>query len=165
MKAPKLTKFERRVRNMATRRARHQLMCVPWNRFHKAYEKYIRWQAFCLWVRAVVETEGHVSAWLEAVLRKRCPGFLEQRARSNEKRALDLQLRVWIDNQVFRSARDEGWLDALAFYGFRDARSQGNCAYWEHCENEWKKRRPTSFPTFGEWRRSALAWKLNGDVG
>jgi len=149
---------------MASRRARRQLMCVPWGRFHIAYEEYIRWQGFALWVRAIVETEGHVPSWLEAVLRKRCPGFLEQRTRSNEKQALDLQLRTWIDSQIFRSAKDEGWLDALAFYGFRDARSQGNFAYWEHCENEWKKRRPTSFPTFAEWWRSALNWKIHGDV-
>jgi hypothetical protein len=150
---------------MASRRARRQLMRVPWGRFHIAYEEYIRWQGFVLWVRAVVETKGHVPSWLEEVLRKRCPGFLEQRDRSNEKHAVDLHLRSWIDNRIFLSAKDEGWLDALAFYGFRDARSQGNCTYWEHCENEWKKRRPTSFPTFAEWWRSVLAWKLNGDVG
>jgi hypothetical protein len=149
---------------MASRRARRQLMRVPWGRFHTAYEEYIRWQGFVLWVRAVVETKGHVPSWLEEVLRKRCPGFLEQRVRSKKKHPLDLQLRIWIDNKIFRSAKDEGWLDALALYGFRDARSQGNCAYWEHCENGWKKRRPTSFPTFAEWWRSALAWKLHDDV-
>ncbi len=150
---------------MASRRARRQLICVPWNRFHRAYEKYIRWQAFSFWVHAIVETEGHVPSWLRVALRERCPGFLEHRARSKKKHPLDLQLRSWIDGQIFRPAREEGWLDALAFYGFRDARSQGHFAYWEHCENEWKKRRPTSFPTFAEWWRSALAWKLNGDVG
>src|SRR5579863_8420555 len=139
----------------SSRRARRQLMRVPWDRFRIAYEEYIRWQGFVLWVRAIVETEGDVPSWLEAVLRRRCPGFLEQSACSKKKHPLDLQLRTWIDNQVFRSARDEGWLDALVFYGFRDARSQGNCAYWEHCESEWKKRRPTSFPTFAEWWRSA----------
>lgn len=149
---------------MASRRARRQLMRVPWNRFRKAYESYIRWQAFSFWVRAIVETEDHAPTWLGAALRKRCPGLLEQRSRSEKKHPLDLRLRAWIDNQIFRSARDEGWFDALAFYGFRDARSQGNFAFWEHCESEWRKRRPTSFPTFAEWWRSALAWKLNGRV-
>jgi hypothetical protein len=50
------------------------------------------------------------------------------------------------------------------FYGFRDTRSQGYWAYWEHCENEWKKGRPASSPTFVQWRRSALNWRLQGDV-
>jgi hypothetical protein len=50
------------------------------------------------------------------------------------------------------------------FYGFRDARSQGYWAYWEHCDSEWKKRRPSAIPTFVQWRRSALSWKLQGDV-
>jgi hypothetical protein len=50
------------------------------------------------------------------------------------------------------------------FYGFRDARSQGYWAYWEHCDGEWKKRRPAAIPTFVQWRRSALSGKLEGDV-
>lgn len=164
MKAAKFTKLERKVRDLATRRARRQLMQVPWGRFHKAYEDYIRWQAFVLWVRAVVECEGCTPSLLEAILRKRCPGFMEKGARSNKPELLGLQLLPWVHNQAFGVAKEEGWLDALVFYGFRDARSQGSWEYWEHCESQWKKRRPTSFPTFAEWRRSVLDWKLRGDV-
>ena len=50
------------------------------------------------------------------------------------------------------------------FYGFRDTRAQGYWTYWEHCESEWKKRQPASVPAFPQWRRSALNWKLHGDV-
>ena len=139
-------------------------MQVPWDRFHKAYEEYIRWQAFVLWARAVVDSEGSTPSWLEAILRKRCPGFAEESTRLNKPELLGLQLLPWIHNQVFGFAKEEGWLDALVFYGFRDTRSQGYWTYWEHCENEWRKRRPASFPTFVPWRRSALSWKLRGDV-
>ncbi len=164
MKTVKFSKLERRVGHIASQRARRQLMQVPWDRFHKAYEEYIRWQAFVLWARAVVDLEGNAPSWLEAILRKRCPGFTEESTRSNKPELLGLQLLPWVHNQVFGFAKQEGWLDALVFYGFRDTRSQGYWTYWEHCESEWKKRRPASFPTFVQWRRSALNWKLHGDV-
>lgn len=164
MKTAKFTKIERRVGHIASQRARRQLMQVPWDHFHKAYEEYIRWQAFVLWARAVVEFEGSVPSWLEAILRKRCPGFTEEAARSNKPELLGLQLLPWVHNRVFGLAKEEGWLEALVFYGFRDTRSQGYWAYWEHCDSEWKKRRPASVPTLVQWRRSALSWKLQGDV-
>ncbi len=164
MKTAKFSKLERRVGHIASRRARRQLMQVPWDRFHKAYEEYIRWQAFVLWARAVVELEGSAPSWLEAILQKRCPGFAEESTRSNKPELLGLQLLPWVHNQVFGFAREEGWLDALVFYGFRDTRSQGYWTYWEHCESEWRKRRPASFPAFVRWMRSALSWKLQGDV-
>ncbi len=164
MKTVEFSKLERRVGHIASRRARLQLMQVPWDRFHRAYEEYIHWQAFTFWARTVVESEGCAPSWLKAILRKRCPGFAEEAARSNKPELLGLQLLPWIHNQAFGFAKQEGWLDALVFYGFRDTRSQGYWAYWEHCENEWKKRRPASSPTFVQWRRSALNWKLQGDV-
>ncbi len=164
MKTAKFSKLERRVGHTASRRARRQLMHVPWDRFHKAYEEYIRRQAFALWARAVVESEGCAPSWLKAILRKHCPGFLEETVRSRKPELLGLQLLTWIQNQTFGFAKDEGWLDALVFYGFRDIRSQGYWTYWEHCESEWKKQRPASFPTFVQWRRSASSWKLHGDV-
>lgn len=139
-------------------------MRVPWDYFHKAYEEYVRWQAFVLWARAVVELEGCAPSWLEAILRKRCPGFTEKSARSNKPELLGLQLLPWVHNQVFGFAKQEGWLDALVFYAFRDTRSQGYWAYWEHCDSEWKKRRPAAIPTFVQWMRSALSWELQGDV-
>ena len=164
MKTTKFSKLERRVGHIASRRARLQLMQVPWNRFHRAYEEYIHWQAFTLWARAIIESEGGAPSWLKAILRKRCPGFAEEAARSNRHGLLGFQLLPWIDTQAFGFAKQEGWLDALVFYGFRDTRSQGYWAYWEHCESEWRKRRPAPVPTFAQWRRTALRWKLHGDV-
>lgn len=164
MKRANFSKVERRVGHIASRRARRQLMQVPWNRFHNAYEKYIRWQAFALWARAAVESEGCAPPWLEAILRKRCPGFVEETASSRKPELPVLQLLPWIHDRIFRFAKQEGWLDALVFYGFRDTRSQGHWTYWEGCESDWKKRRPAPFPTFAQWRRSALNWKPQGDV-
>ncbi len=164
MKTAKFTKLERRVGDIASQRAHRQLMQVPWDRFHKAYNEYIRWQAFVLWARAIAELKGSAPSWLEAILRKRCPGFAEEAARSTDPKLLGLQLLPWVHHQAFGFAKQEGWLDALVFYGFRDTRSQGYWAYWEHCESEWKKQRPAPVPTFVQWRRRALDWKLQGDV-
>ena len=164
MKTAEFSKLERRVGHIASRQARLQLMQVPWDRFHRAYEEYIHWQAFTLWARAVVESEGCAPSWLKAILRKRCPGFVEETARSRKLELLGLRLLPWIHNQTFGFAKQEGWLDALVFNGFRDTRSQGYWAYWEHCETEWRKRRPASYPAFVQWMRSALSWKLQGDV-
>ena len=50
---------------------------------------------------------------------------MEEVARSNKPELPGLQLLPWVHNQVFGFAKEEGWLDALAFYGFRDSRSQG----------------------------------------
>jgi hypothetical protein len=165
MKTAKFSKLERRVGHSASRRARRQLIQVPWNRFHKAYEQYIRWQAFVFWARAVVELERSTPSWLEAILRKRCPSLAEKPACSSKTELLGLELLPWVHNQVFGFAKEEGWLDALVFYGFRDIRSQGYWAYWKHCDSEWKRRRPTEIPSFVQWRRLALNWKLHGDVG
>jgi hypothetical protein len=136
-------------------------MRVSRDRFQKVREDYIRWQAFVLWVRAVVDSESRVSPWLEGVLRKRCPGFLGQRTPLKKSRPLDLQLREWIDDQVFWFAEEEGWLDALSFYGFQYPRFARISAYWEHCESEWKNQRPKPIPTFTTWWHSALKWKLD----
>ena len=164
MKTAEFATLERRVGHIASRQARRQLMHVPWDRFHKAYEDYIRWQAFVLWARAVVELGSSVPSWLEAILRKCCPGFAEELTRSNNPELLGLQLLPWVHHQVFWFAKREGWLDALVFFGFRDTRSQGYWTYWEHCETEWRKQRPASVPTLAQWRRSALRWKVQGDV-
>ena len=85
-------------------------MQVPWDRFHRAYEEYIHWQAFTLWARAVVESERRAPSWLKAILRERCPGFAEEAARSSKPELLGLQLLPWIYNQVFGFAKQKGWM-------------------------------------------------------
>lgn len=163
MKA-KFTRLERKVGAIAVRQARSQLMSVPWARFRAAYEKYVRWHSFALWVRAIVEAAGEVPSWLEVILKRRCPGFAKETDRSSRERTMAFRLLPWIHGRAFAIAKAEGWLDALVFYGFRDSRSQGSWAHWEYCMTEWGLRVPKRFPTFAEWWRSALNWNLCGDV-
>src|SRR5271155_3799374 len=72
---------ERRVQELARRRATRQLLRVPGDRFSRAQQKYLGWEAFSLWVRAVVGTEGRVPSWMIPVLQEHCPGFLEHARR------------------------------------------------------------------------------------
>jgi hypothetical protein len=160
MKAPRFSTAELKVRAIASRRANEQLLLVQWRRFRRAYEEYPRWQAFALWGRAVIATEGHAPSWFLATLRARCPGFIEDEASSQEPGLLAFHLLDWVHNQRFAYAKRQGWLDALTFYGVRHPRSRRAWAYWEHCENEWNTKRPTSLPTFNKWWRTALQWEL-----
>jgi len=159
-KAPRFSNAELNVRGIASRRANRQLSRVPWRRFRSAYEEYPHWQAFALWSRAVLASEGHVPSGLVTTLRERCPGFIEDEASSREPELLAFHLLEWVHNQRFGYAKRQGWLDALTFYGVRHPFSRGAWAYWEHCENEWNARRPTSLPTFDTWWRAALRWEL-----
>jgi hypothetical protein len=154
------TKLERRVQGIARRQATRQLMRVPWGRFRKAHRAYPRWLAFALWTQAIVAAEGHTPSWLAAIVRKRCPGFIAKEALTTEPGLLALRLHEWIHKQMFRQAKEEGWLDALIFYGVRDLRSQTTWAYWEHCEKAWDRRRPRSYPGFEKWWQTARKYQL-----
>jgi hypothetical protein len=155
------TKLEQRVEGIARRRATTQLMRVPWNRFRKAYQAYPRWQAFTLWTQAIVAAEGRAPSWLAATLKKRCPGLIGDKAVTSEPGLLALRLHEWIHKQIFRHAKEEGWLDALIFFGVRDLRSQATWTYWEHCEKEWDRRRPRAYPAFEKWWQTARKYKLS----
>jgi hypothetical protein len=135
-------------------------MRIPWDCFHKAHLAYPRRQAFALWAQAIVAAEGRSPSWLTAIVRRRCPGFIENEALLNEPGLLGIRLHEWIHKDVFRDAKGEGWLDALMFFGVRDLRSQAALAYWEYCEKEWNRRRPRSYPTFEKWWQTARKHKL-----
>ena len=163
-------KAERRVQELARGRATRQLLRVPWDRFFQAQQEYLDWEAFSLWVRAIVEAQGCVPASIHQTLQVRCPGFLEHERKCREVHPrqtfpLPLLLLEWIHDRVFAHAKEEGWLDALIFFGVRDPYSQCMWAYWEHCEDEWKLKPPTSYPSFEEWRSAAENWKGCGVVG
>ena len=166
----RLGKAERRVHELARRRATRQLLRVPWDRFFQAQQEYLDWEAFSLWVRAIVEAEGLVPASIHGTLQERCPGFLEYERKCRETHPkqtspLPLLLLEWIHDRVFAHAKQESWLDALTFFAVRDPYSQCTWAYWEHCEEEWKLKPPTSYASFEEWGTAAKNWKGCGPVG
>lgn len=148
---------ERRAQADACLRASRQLLRVGLTRFGRARREYIEWEAFSLWVRAIADTEKRLPAAVVKTIQQRCPGLLPQgRAPA---RILPLDILKWVHNHTFSVAKREGWLDALMFYSVRDPRSQRTWAYWEHCEREWKSKRPRLYPTFKQWVQAAQKWK------
>lgn len=160
LKASRSSHAELKVRAIATRRANAQLLSVPWRRFRRAYEEYPRWQCLALWSRAVIATEGRIPSTLLTTLQECCPGFLENGATSPQPELLVYHLLEWVHHRRFRYAKQQGWLDALTFYGARHLRSEGAWAHWERCEHEWSTKPPTSLPAFEKWRREAIRSEL-----
>src|SRR5258705_6753554 len=158
------TLIETSAQRVAADLASKRVMRVSWKRFCEAYEEYIRWEAFVLWVRAIVEAQGGPSVSLLHVLRKRCAGFVEQGTMSREPRLLALRLHEWIQDHIFSYAKQEGWLDALHFYGVRSPRCEGAWAYGERCEREWKYKQRSTYPGFETWWRSAQNYNLFSKV-
>lgn len=159
----KPTRLELRTQERARRRAKGQLLRVGASRFRKALEECIEWESFFLWVRAIFDVEGTLPTWLLRAVQKRCPGFPHPGKQFRGRRIrrpslLPLHLLEWTHNQIFSDAKREGWLDALIFHAVRDFRSQRTWAYWEHCEREWKKNQPRSYPSFEGWCHAAEKW-------
>lgn len=145
---------------IARREADRQARRVPWKRLLEARRQYVEWNAFSLWVRAIAETEREVPLWLAKILEGRCPGLLGSTARSesalSERKALVCQrLAEWIEENILREAKDEGWLRAVTYYGVRDPDFARDCAYWQHCVKHWERQRPSVYPSFDEWRSAS----------
>lgn len=155
---------EQRIQGIARQRATRQLLRVSSDRFKRAVREYLEWEAFSLWIRAIMDSSRRPPACVMEALQKRCPGFLpnEQAAsklRQGDSDPLPLRFLGWVHHNVFAKAKREGWLDALVFYSVRDPRSRRTWAYWEHCERGWKKKRPRSYPSFERWLHAAKKWR------
>ncbi len=144
--------------------ASKQLMRVRWKRFRQAQDDYVQWEAFVLWIKAIVTAEGCAPLEVAGGIKKRCPGFLEEAAPLQSPELLALRLHEWIHNRIFLEAKHEGWLDALQFYGVRDPRSESAWAHWEQCEQDWRTNRSAGYPEFETWWRTAQDRKLFQEV-
>jgi hypothetical protein len=148
-----------RLQKSARIRADDEARRIPWQRLLNARNQYIDWQEFQLWVRSILEVEGHIPDWLIEIVNDRCPGFLESDTASIPKaaktRPLALRLEDWIDENVFRFAKQEGWFNAITYYAIRDLRYQRAEVCWSECVEKWKKAKPISYPSFEEWQALA----------
>lgn len=127
----------------------------------EAITEFLEWRAFSYWLRLCVETDGSVSESLAAMLRERCPGFLEDaadyaRMHPDEQEFLWLRFLEWTDEKLFQKPTAEGWRHALGYYATRDPRMDQLRAYWKHCHQAWKLQPPATRPSFESWRASAF---------
>ena len=145
-------------------RSRHQAEGergrVGADRLASAINEFIEWRTFAFWVRLIAEKRGKTA--IEAILRHKCPGFLEhladyREAHRDDREFLWLQLIDWIDSHYFDDARSQGWRHALGYYAARDERLDRIRAYWQECDEQWQAQLPSRFPDYEDWRRAALA--------
>jgi len=151
---------ERRVREVARQTAEHEAARIPWSRLQGARKKYIEWEAFALWVRAIEVTEGNFPPWLVEVVNRRCNGFTrfvaeEKVSQSCESPLLWRRLVCWIKEHLFGKIWRGNWMNAVGFYAARDLTSLRNHAYWEYCEHHWKRSKPAVYPSFPDWLRAS----------
>src|ERR1700733_14367842 len=79
---------EARLARYSRRLADSESQLVTPARLAEAVNEFIKWRAFSFWLRLVVEAEGLLSPRTSAILRQRCPGFLEYAAAFSKKRPL-----------------------------------------------------------------------------
>src|SRR2546427_2036811 len=124
--------LERRVEMQAKREADRQARKVPWPLLLESTKKYIEWEAFTLWVRAIEEAERQAPGWLCRAVEVRCPGIVIQKGERLWKR-----LDKWKQETIFAKPIREGWMRAISFYAVRNLAYARIWAYWEYCERLW----------------------------
>jgi hypothetical protein len=145
---------------VARRTAEHEAAPIPWSRLRGAREKYIEWEAFALWVRAIEEAEGNFPQWLAEIVDKRCRGFSKfvaekKLSQSGEPPHLWRHLVCCINEHIFGKIWREGWMNAVGYYAARDLASLRNHAYGEYCERQWKRSKPAAYPSFPDWLKAS----------
>src|SRR5262245_61361636 len=87
-------RLERKVGEKARWAAEREAASIPWPQLQKAREKFVAWEAFGFWVRAIENAEGNVPQWLVRTVEERCPGFLKFVAKRRRRREDRLPL-LW----------------------------------------------------------------------
>lgn len=154
------SQLERQVAEMARYDAEREAARIPWQRLYAAREKYIEWDAFTLWVRAIEHTEGSLPDWVAKAVARRCQGFFKFASEEKSDHAEGGlfhwdNLRQWIHHRVFAAQWREGWMNAVGYYAVRDLAYHRNEAYWEHCEREWARSKPPAYPSFLNWLKAS----------
>jgi hypothetical protein len=162
--------IERRVGEAALRTAEHEAARIPWPRLQQARQKYVAWEAYALWVRAIEEAEGNSLQGLARAVNKRCRGFSKLVAQeklfpSGEPPLFWRDLERWIHTHIFGEIRREGWMNAAGYYAARDLTSLRNHAYWEYCERQWKRSKPAAYPSFPEWLKASEHCRMRNARG
>ena len=152
--------LEKRVGQTARLTAEREAARIPWPRLQAAREKYMAWEAFVLWVRAIEEAQGESPGWLAEVVKKRCPGFLKLLTEKKSEHRSELaflwrRVEIWVNERIFGDIWREGWMNAVGYYAARDLASLRIHAFREYCEREWTRSKPDPHPSFHEWLKAS----------
>lgn len=139
------------------REMRDQALRVPWQELASACGQLAQWRSFSLWVRAIVDTERRLPAWLAAAIEHRCPAFLQSLRTGTDLQSLWLDLDEWVDFHFFSEAIHGGWIQALHYYYGRQPIGEFIWQHWTRMEEEWRARKPAEYPTFDQWQAQIAA--------
>lgn len=107
------SELERQVGQAARLTAEREAARIPWPQLQEAREKYVAWEAFTLWVRAIEDIEGDVPDWLTETVKRRCLGFSELAVKRKQEHPDNPPffwycLEPWINERIFSKAWREG---------------------------------------------------------
>ncbi len=126
--------------------------------------RYIEWEAFAFWSRAIVESAGEMPGHLISVLEQRCPGFVDhvrrQRGRARFATRFWKELLAWIEEHAFAEALADSSLSAIRAAARTHLRGERIAAYWADCSSRWAKAPPNAYPSFEDWLRGADAFVI-----
>jgi hypothetical protein len=157
----KFRQEEVRLARYSRRLADSESRLVTPTRLAEAVNEFIKWRAFSYWLRLIVEAEGVLSERTTAILKQRCPGFVEYATAFSERHPREpqflwLRFLEWADNTVFEAATAQGWRHALGYHATRDPRMDQLRAYWKQCHQAWAAAPPAVLPCFDDWRQAAV---------
>lgn len=150
-----------RVRRQTELRALEEAKRVPWKLLAKAADDYTEWQAFSLWIRAVVEAAKSVPAVVVQEVRARAPQLLGRIGSDTEAgvttgRAVGpglwQEVSQWAEVNIFAAAKRGGWLGAVRYFSAMSLRSMNAWAHWEQAIEQWCLASPKVFPTYAQWQ-------------
>jgi hypothetical protein len=145
------------------RKARSSAKLVHAERLGDAVARYMDYEALAYWARPALARCPDLPTEVVSEVERHCPGFLggiiEGRQHASGGASERWQgLMLWIADQFFRDAKNEGWFDAILLHARSHPRAIRTMEYAGHCDEVWTSQGPEPYPSFEDWRRDADAY-------
>ena len=146
-------------------RALDQARKVPWRRLAAAVDQANHWEAFGLWLRAVVDAAKNLPPLVDQQLEAKIPGFLA-RVEADMRAALKKDapghrlwnlVSSWTAVNIFLEPKVQGWLDAVHYFSSMSLPYMKAWAHWDRVHEEWRTNPPAEWPTFERWQDDIAA--------
>lgn len=134
-----------------------QSLRVSWRGLAAEVNRVLEFRAFSLWTRAIIEIEGSIPDSVLASIEGRCPGSGMRKRGNHDLGSLWTDLLAWSEQFVFTESKAGGWIEAAHYYSGLDPRSEQIWLHMERSVSEWSEKRPTHYPEFTEWWKTAPA--------
>ena len=151
-----------RVRRQAETRALDEARTVPWKILADAAGEYTEWQAFALWLRALLDACEGLPVEVALEIEKRSP-VLASRTRMPGNTSLSRGSRAWQDvidwaeSNIFVQAKGERWLNAVRYFSSKSLLSMKVWSYWEEIDRRWRDEKPEALPSYQQWMNATAA--------